>query len=195
MLYNSADYRRPNGQIYHTYPSLKTKEDQAALWAGTLDGSIHSVATDELCCNLSTKTQGNRIDDTTGGNAACEPRVSLMYTEMVGRRGYSLTRFADLVSSNAAKIMGLYPRKGAIAPGSDADIAVLDPALRRVIRNEDLHETDYSPWEGHQVDAWPSMTLLRGKVVVENGHFLGKPADGNWLHRRIDDKILTGAAL
>jgi dihydropyrimidinase len=118
-----------------------------------------------------------------------------MYTEMVGRRGYSLTRFADLVSSNAAKIMGLYPRKGAIAPGSDADITVLDPALRRVIRNEDLHETDYSPWEGRQVDAWPSMTLLRGKVVVENGHFHGTPADGQWLHRRIADEILTGAAL
>src|SRR6202048_704000 len=195
MLYNSADYRRPYGQIYHTYPSLKTPEDQAALWEGTLDGSIHSVATDELCCNLATKTQGNRIDDTTGGNAACEPRVALMYTEMVGRRGYSLTRFADLVSSNAAKIMGLYPRKGAIAPGFDADIAVLDPALRRVIRNEDLHETDYSPWEGHQVDAWPSMTLLRGKVVVENGEFHGAPADGQWLHRRIADEILTGAAL
>jgi dihydropyrimidinase len=195
MLYNSADYRRPYGQIYHTYPSLKTPEDQAALWEGTLDGSIHSVATDELCCNLATKTQGNRIDDTTGGNAACEPRVALMYTEMVGRRGYSLTRFADLVSSNAAKIMGLYPRKGAIAPGSDADIAVLDPALRRVIRKEDLHETDYSPWEGHQVDAWPSMTLLRGKVVVENGEFHGAPADGQWLHRRIADEILTGSAL
>jgi dihydropyrimidinase len=195
MLYNSADYRRPNGQIYHTYPSLKTPEDQAALWQGTLDGSINSVATDELCCNLATKTQGNRIDDTTGGNAACEPRVALMYTEMVGRRGYSLTRFADLVSSNAAKIMGLYPRKGAIAPGSDADIAVLDPALRRVIRNENLHETDYSPWEGHQVDAWPSMTLLRGKVVVENGKFHGAAADGQWLHRRIADEILSGAAL
>jgi dihydropyrimidinase len=195
MLYNSADYRRPNGQIYHTYPSLKAPEDQAALWAGTLDGSIHSVATDELCCNLAVKTQGNRIDDTTGGNAACEPRVSLMYTEMVGRRGYSLMRFADLVSSNAAKIMGLYPRKGAIAPGSDADITVLDPALRRVIRKEDLHETDYSPWEGHQVDAWPCMTVLRGKIVVENGHFHGDPADGQWLLRRIADEILAGAAL
>ena len=118
-----------------------------------------------------------------------------MYTEMVGRRGYSLTRFADLRLEQCREDHGLYPRKGAIAPGSDADIAVLDPALRRVIRKEDLHETDYSPWEGHQVDAWPSMTLLRGKVVVENGHFHGKPADGQWLHRRIADEILTGTAL
>jgi dihydropyrimidinase len=195
MLYTSDDYRKPNGQIYHTYPSLKSPEDQAALWAGTLDGSINAVATDELCCNLAAKVQGSRIDDVTGGNAACEPRVSLMYTEMVTRRGYTLERFTDLVSSNAARIMGLYPRKGAIAPGADADFAVLDPGLRRVIRNSDLHEADYTPWEGHEVSAWPSMTILRGKVVVEDGKFFGSPADGQWQSRRISDDILSGPAL
>ena len=79
---------------------------------------------------------------------------------MVSRRGYSLRHFVDLVSSNAARLMGLYPRKGAIAPGSDADLCVLDPALRRRVRKEDLHETDYSPWEGHEVTAWPSMMRL-----------------------------------
>jgi len=76
-----------------------------------------------------------------------------MYTEMVTRRGYTLQRFVDMVSSNAARVMGLYPRKGAIAPGADADITVLDPRLARTIRNEDLHETDYTPWEGHAVTA------------------------------------------
>ena len=91
MLYTNEDYKTPRGQIYHTYPSLKSKEDQAALWDGTLDGSINCVATDEICCTLAKKLQGARIDDTTGGNAGVEPRVALMYTEMVGRRGYSLT--------------------------------------------------------------------------------------------------------
>lgn len=195
MLYTSDDYRRPNGQIYHTYPSLKSPADQAALWAGTLDGAINAVATDELCCNLATKVQGKRIDDTTGGNAACEPRVALMYTEMVTRRGYTPERFVDLVSSNAARIMGLYPRKGAIAPGSDADVAILDPALRRTIRNDTLHESDYTPWEGHEVSAWPSMTILRGKVVMEDGRFLGAPTDGQWQSRRLADEILSGPAL
>ncbi|MGC8470074.1 MAG: amidohydrolase family protein, partial [Acetobacteraceae bacterium] len=142
MLYTSDDYRRPNGQIYHTYPSLKSAEDQAALWQGTLDGAINCVATDEICCTLKQKLQGVRIDDTTGGNAGVEPRVALMFTEMVGRRGYSLNRFVDLVSSNAARIMGLYPRKGALVAGADADICVLDPADRRVIRAADLHEAD-----------------------------------------------------
>ena len=146
MLFTSEDYKRPNGQIYHTYPSLKSPEDQAELWAGTLDGSINAVATDELCCTLQLKTVGNRIDDTTGGNAGVEPRLGVMYQEMVTERGYSLEQFVDLCSSNAAKIMGLYPRKGAIAAGSDADIAVLDPTIKRKVRLEDLHESDYSPW-------------------------------------------------
>jgi dihydropyrimidinase len=195
MLYGSKDYRRPNGQIYHTYPSLKAPEDQAALWKGTRDGAINVVATDEICCSLERKTQGKRIDDTTGGNAGVEPRVALMYTEMVGKRGYSLSRFVDLVSTNAARIMGLYPRKGAIAVESDADLCVLDPALRRTIRATELHEADYSPWEGHVVDAWPAMTMLRGRVVVENGNYHPDPAGGTWLPRRIDPAIIAGPSL
>ncbi|MBV9116485.1 MAG: amidohydrolase family protein, partial [Acetobacteraceae bacterium] len=195
MLYTSEDYRRPNGQIYHTYPSLKSTEDQAALWAGTLDGAINCVATDEICCTLKQKIQGVRIDDTTGGNAGVEPRVALMYTEMVGRRGYALPRFVDLVSANAARILGLYPRKGALAAGSDADICVLDPADKRVVRAADLHETDYTPWEGWQMEAWPCLTILRGKVVVENGRYLGSLEDGAWLPRRIDRDMLGGPRL
>jgi dihydropyrimidinase len=195
MLYSSEDYKRPNGQIYHTYPSLKGPEDHAALWQGTLDGSINCVATDEICCTLKQKLQGIRIDDTTGGNAGVEPRVALMYTEMVGKRGYSLRRYVDLVSTNAAKIMGLYPRKGALAAGSDADICVLDPADRRVIRAEDLHEADYTPWEGRKMDAWPCLTVLRGKVVVENGEFKGSLDDGKWQHRKVADEMVTGPRL
>jgi dihydropyrimidinase len=192
MLYTSEDYARPNGQMFHTYPSLKSAADQAALWAGTLDGSINCVATDELCCTLAQKTQGVRIDDTTGGNSGVEPRVALMHAEMVGRRGYSVERFVDLVSSNAAKILGLYPRKGAIAVGSDADICVLDPDMARVIGGADLHETDYTPWEGWNVDAWPCMTLLRGKVAMENGVLTGALEDGRLLKRHIDPAIIAG---
>jgi dihydropyrimidinase len=195
MLYTSDDYKRPNGQIYHTYPSLKSPEDQAALWQGTLDGSINCVATDEICCTLAKKLQGSRIDDTTGGNAGVEPRVALMYTEMVGKRGYSLQRYVDLVSTNAAKIMGLYPRKGALAAGSDADICVLDPADQRVIRAQDLHEADYTPWEGRKMDAWPCLTVLRGKVVVENGAFKGSLDDGKWQHRKVAETMFRGPRL
>jgi dihydropyrimidinase len=195
MLYSAEDYKRPNGQIYHTYPSLKSPDDQKALWDGTTSDVIHCVATDELCCTLKDKTVGNRIDDTTGGNSGVEPRVAVMYTEMVVRRGYSLVRFVDLVSTNAARIMGLYPKKGAIAVGSDADIVILDPTRRGKVRSADLHETDYTPWEGHDIFAWPVVTLLRGKVMVENGQYRGSPNDGRYLKRKISSEILKGVAL
>lgn len=195
MLYTNEDYRRPNGQIYHTYPSLKSAQDQAELWAGTVDGSINCVATDEICCTLKQKIQGVRIDDTTGGNAGVEPRVALMYTEMVGRRGYTLQRFVDLVASNAARIMGLYPRKGALVAGADADLCVLDPADKRVIRAADLHEADYTPWEGRQMEAWPCLTMLRGKVVVENGRWLGSLDDGRWQARKVAPEMIAAPRL
>ena len=192
MLFSDEDYKRPNGQMYHTYPSLKSKADQKELWAGTLDGAINCVATDELCCTLKEKIAGNRIDDTTGGNSGIEPRLAVMYTEMVARRGYSLNRYVDLVSTNAAKIMGLYPRKGCLAAGSDADITILDPSRRGQMRAVDLHETDYTPWEGHEIFAWPTVTILRGKVMVENGEYLASPKDGTYLKRKIGADILAG---
>ena len=195
MLYTAEDYRRPNGQIFHTYPSLKSPQDQKALWDGTLSGAINCIATDELCCTLREKTLGKRIDDTTGGNSGVEPRLGVMYTELVVRRGYSLRRYVDLVSTNAAKIMGLYPRKGAIAAGSDADIAILDPTRRGQVRAADLHETDYTPWEGHDIFAWPQTTILRGKIQVENGRYLASPRDGKYLKRKIGSEIRSRAAL
>ncbi|HEX6529214.1 MAG TPA: amidohydrolase family protein, partial [Burkholderiales bacterium] len=173
LLYTDEDYKRPNGQIYHTYPSLKSQRDQQGLWDGLQHGHLHSVATDEVCCNLSVKVRGNRIDDTTGGSAGVEPRIAVIYTETVEKRGYSLEKFVDVVSSNAARILGLYPRKGAIAVGSDADIVVLDTSKRRVVRVSEMHESDYSPWEGKEVGAWPSITVLRGKVMVADGKFHG----------------------
>src|SRR5258707_7198774 len=193
--YTAEDYKRPNGQIYHTYPSLKSAEDQKALWDAAMRGAIHCIATDELCCTLKDKTIGSRIDDTTGGNSGVEPRLAVMYTEMVVRRAYSLSRYVDLVSSNAAKIMGLYPRKGAVAVGSDADITIMDPTRRGKITAAELHESDYTPWEGHDIFAWPAMTILRGQVKVENGRYLGNVGDGVHLKRKVPAEIVNGPCL
>lgn len=193
MLYNEDDYRRPNGQIYHTYPSLKTAADQRALWQGTVDGEISAIATDGICTSLCTKVHGKRIDDTTGGSAGVEPRLPVMYTEMVVRRGYALEKFADQVAGNAARIMGLYPRKGVIATGSDADLVIFDPTIRSKVRVEDLHEADYSPWEGHEIAGWPETTILRGRVVVHKGEFMGG-GQGQRIPRRIADVIRSRPA-
>ncbi len=188
LLYNAEDYKRPNGQIYHTYPSLKFPADQKALWSATDRGAIQVIATDEVCCPLAIKLQADRIDDTTGGNSGVEPRVAIVYSEAVVRRGYSLNQFVDLVSTNAAKILGLYPQKGSIAVGSDADLVVMKRKLSK-IENANLHETDYSPWEGRQVDAWPVTTILGGKVVVDKGQFFGELADGKFVPRFVSEDI------
>ena len=181
--------------MFHTYPSLKFAEDQKALWEAMRGGAIQCVATDEICCPLKVKLQGRRIDDVTGGNAGIEPRLSLIYTETVEKRGYGLAEFVGLVSSNAAKILGLYPRKGALAVGSDADIVLLDPRKRRIVRAGELHETDYTPWEGRDLAAWPSLTMLRGKIVVDDGRFAGDLADGEFLKRKVADDIRSRPAL
>jgi dihydropyrimidinase len=195
ILFNAEDYKRPNGQIYHTYPSLKYPEDQAALWSGLKSGALQCVSTDELCCPLDVKLIGNRIDDTTGGNSGVEPRVALMYTEMVTKRGFTLEQFVNAISTNAARILGLYPRKGVLAVGSDADIVLLDPKLAHTIDASALHSVDYSPWQGWEVSAWPSMTLLRGKIMVEGGQFNGALEDGQFLTRKIPEAIRMGVAV
>ena len=194
-LFTSDYYHRPNGQIYHTYPSLKGEADHKALWDGmTETGAISTVSTDGICTPLAVKIRGSRIDDTTGGNVGVEPRLAVIYTEVVAARGCTLERFVDLISANAARIMGLYPRKGALAAGSDADIVILDPSVKRALRSEDLHESDYSPWEGYEVAAWPAVTIFRGKIVVENSVFYGDTRNGRRIERKISDSILKGPA-
>lgn len=192
LRFTEEDYLRPDGQIYHTYPSLKTGQDQVALWDAVVDGTIRTIATDDICCSLRQKTAGARIVDTVGGFNGVEPRLAVMYTELVVRRGLSLQTFVDRVSTAAARIMGLYPRKGVIAPGSDADIAVLDPARRGKIARLDLYDAEYSPWEGHEIFAWPVLTVLRGRVVVERGRWTGDKAEGKYLLRRIPGEVLAG---
>ena len=169
-------YQRPDGVLYHTYPSLKHEEDRQRLWSGLKSGTLSTVATDELCTPRAVKVRSRHVADATGGHVGVETRVPIIYTEGVSKRGMSLERFVDVTSTNAAKLLGLYPQKGAIAPGSDADIVVFDPTVRRTLRAEDLHGSDYSAWEGWEVHGWPTLVILRGQVVVENGALRGQPA-------------------
>ena len=107
----------------------------------------------------------------------------------------SLQQFADVTSTNAAKIMGLYPRKGIIAPGSDADIVLIDPSIKRKLTADDFHITDYSIWDGFDIEGWPVMTILRGTVVVEDGQFTGRLGGGQFVRRKVDTTVANRAAL
>jgi dihydropyrimidinase len=193
--FTSDVYRKPEGPLYHTYPSLKSREDAEALWRGLLDGPISTIATDVLFCPRPIKLGGRTIEDTVGGNAATEERVGITWTEGVVKRGMSLPRFVDVTSTNAAKLLGLYPRKGAIAPGSDADLVLIDPGIEKRLALSDLHAADHSVWEGWEVHGWPVTTILRGKVVVESGKLLGDLVDGALLgDRKTPPDVFGGPA-
>ena len=113
-------------------------------------------------------------------------------TKLVSTGRISLGRFADVTSSNAAKILGMYPQKGAIAAGSDADIVVFDPDIKKKLTLADLHaDSDYSIWEGFECSGYPVLTMLRGKVIVEDGKLLGSSRDGRWVTRRVAPSVLV----
>lgn len=170
-LFSRENYHERHGQIFHTWPSLQEKSDNKALWEGMRDGSIETVATDGIVTTLEQKIRGSRIDDLTGGSAGIEERMTVTWSAGL-ERGLSLPRLAELTSTNAARLLGMYPKKGVILPGSDADLVVLEPRTRAPLRVEDLHQTDYSPWEGTEVSVWPVMTFLRGTAVIMDGELV-----------------------
>ena len=192
--FNADNYKEENGMKYHTYPSLKSEEDRQSLWNGIVNGALNTMATDEYCTSWELKIQGKTVRDVTGGHNGAETRVGITYSEGVSKRGMSLQRFVDVTSTNAAKIMGLYPRKGVIAPGSDADLVLIDPNFKRALRMDDFHITDYSIWEGFPVEGWPVMTILRGTVAVENGQLNTSLGSGQFLPRKLNPEVTNRPA-
>jgi dihydropyrimidinase len=192
--FSADNYREENGIKYHTYPSLKSEEDRLSLWDGIVRGGLNTMATDEYCTSWELKIAGRTISDVTGGYNGAETRVGISYSEGVSKRGMSLQRFVDITSANAAKIMGLYPRKGVIAPGSDADIILIDPGIKKRLVKSDFHISDYSIWEGFDIEGWPVTTIRRGKVVVENGEFKATPGSGQFLRRKLDPEYANRPA-
>jgi len=128
--------------------------------------------------------------DVRGGNIGIEIRMGVSYSEGVVKRGMPLERYVKITATNAAKLLGLYPRKGVIAVGSDADITVIDPSVEKTLTIGDLHVRDYSPWEGWQIHGWPTTVILRGNVMVGKGQLLGGPDVGQLISRKIEPDFL-----
>ncbi len=190
LCFTGENYKEPDGMKYHTYPSLKSEPDRLWLWQGLETGALSAVSTDHISTPYAQKIRGKTVADVTGGHNGIETRMGIVYTEGVHRRGISLERFVQITSSNPARILGLYPRKGLLAPGSDADICIIDPGFKKRLALSDLHLVDYSIWEGWPVEGWPVTTVLRGKVAVENGQLKAQPGDGQLIPRKIDRDLL-----
>ena len=157
-----------------------------------MEGTLSTIATDLVSTTWEEKIKFRTVADVTGGHNGIETRMGVAYTEGVVKRGMSLERFVDITSTNAAKILGLYPRKGVITPGSDADITIIDPTVDKDLSLDDLHLEDYSIWEGYRVKGWPKSVVLRGNISVLDGELLSKPSQGEFLPRCISSEVLEG---
>ena len=192
LQFTCEDYKKPGGTAIHTYPAIKFADDRDALIAGLMDGRLATTATDEYTTHKGPKLWGDTIETVCGGHNGIETRMPVAFTKFVAERNMSLQRFVDITSANAAKLLGLYPRKGAIQPGSDADLVLIDPDMNKTLTMDDLHaDSDYSIWEGFPCQGYPVLTMLRGKVIVDRGQLVGSATDGQWLKRRVSGDIIS----
>ena len=165
-------------------PPLRAKSDQAALWQGLADGRIDTLGTDHCPFDFQGQKTLGRGDFSKipNGLAGVEERVALAYTYGVLAGKISLERFVAVAAENPAKIFGLYPRKGTIAPGSDADLVVWDPAAKRTISQKTQSlDQDYNAYEGCEVQGAPEVVTVRGTIMVRNGKFVGPEGKGRQL--------------
>lgn len=181
-VYYNEDFSR--AARYVCAPPLRKPEDCRALWAGLRKGDIQTISTDHCAFTLAQKDAG-RGDFTKipGGLPGVEARGELVYSFGVTTRKISLATMCKVLSENPAKLYGMFPRKGIIAPGADADIVVYDPQADHILRAEDMVcRAGYTPYEGFVTHGSVSQVWLRGKLMVENGHVIGEQ-EGQYIVR------------
>ena len=173
------------GMKYVMSPPLRAKNNQAALWTALADGSIDTVGTDHCPFDTRQKLLGkDSFVNIPNGIPGIEDRVNLLYTYGVKRGRLDIHRFVDAASTRAAKLFGLFPRKGTIAVGSDADLVVYDPNYRGVVSAKSQRtNNDYNGFEGMEIEGRPSVVTVRGKVQVREGEFVGERGRGKMLKR------------
>ncbi len=187
LLLDKTDAELPNfeGAKYVMSPPLREKRNQEILWAGLRSGIISTLATDHAPFDTKQKEMGKKnFCLIPNGIPSLEDRVRLLYTHGVCGGRLDLCRFVDVASTSAAKIFGLFPRKGTIQVGSDADIVVYDPEWKGKISAKTHHmNIDYNPFEGFEVRGRCSAVTVRGKVQVRDGEFVGEKGRGRFLKR------------
>ena len=188
-LFLSYDnYEEPGfeGAKYVMSPPLRPKETQDKLWRGLAFNDLQAISTDHCpFCMKEQKTLGEGdFSKIPNGAPGIETRMSLVYDGGVRQGRISLNRWVELTSTSPAKIFGLFPRKGTIAPGSDADIVIFNPEKKQTLSVKTLHmKVDYNPYEGRVVHGVSETVISRGTVIVENEKFVGRKGGGSFLKR------------
>jgi dihydropyrimidinase len=178
-------YEHENGQLYICSPPIRGKEEKEHLWEMISENLIDVVNSDHCCYDTEQKNKyANYFPSAPNGLPGIETRGTVLYSEGVQSGKLSREKFAALTSTNVAKAMGMYPKKGRIGVGSDADITIVDPTSTQVITAEHLHmQTDYTPFEGKVVKGKVSHTLVRGHHVISNGKLNSEKCLGAFIKR------------
>ena len=207
LFFTEDHLMQSDGAKWVCSPPLRSPADNSALWTAVSDDSIQTVGTDHCPFFFDGTTsidyEGHPVaiagkelgqGDFTlipNGIPAIEHRLPLLWTFGVGAGRFSAERFVELTAVNPAKILGLYPRKGALLPGSDADIALWDPGKQHTISVRTAHmRTDHDLWEGVELTGFPVRVYLRGRLLVDGDQWLGSPGGGQFLRRQSGAPVL-----
>ena len=185
LHFTGANYKRPDGALFVGMPPIRGAEDRQAMWEGLARGTIATLATDHAPWTREQKLDPEQtITSFRPGVNNLQVMLPMLFSEGVHGGKISLQRFVEVSSTNAAKLFGLYPRKGTIAPGSDADLVIWDPEEKRTIADSDvISKTGFSIYAGTEVTGWPQITIRRGEVVYEGGEVDAEKGSGRIISR------------
>ena len=181
-------FAQPDAGKYVGAPPLREQADRDALWAGLAAGDVDTVCSDHAPWLLADKLDpALNVLTARQGVADLETLMPMLFSEGVVTGRISLDQFVDLTSANAARLFGLYPRKGVISVGADADLALWDPRERRTVDGARMRSrADYSVYDGWDVQGWPRIVVQRGQVLLADGEIIARPGQGQWLRRGTD---------
>lgn len=196
-------YDQENGYLAICSPPLRTKKEASELWEGIKDGTISLIGSDDCTFDIDEKSMflekneyGTWKQDFTkvvNGLSGLEIRLPILLSEGVNKGRISINKVCALTSTNIAKVYGCYPRKGIIAPGSDADIVLVDMDKEVILSPSVLHNNiSYCLHDGMKIKGYPILTISNGKVIVEDGKFKGEKNAGRFIERKIDFQYLNG---
>jgi dihydropyrimidinase len=185
LYFTEERFAGEDGPLFVGNPPLRGPGDQAALWAGLAAGHVDTCCTDHAAWTLEDKLDpGLTIATARPGMSELETLMPVLYSEGVRKGRLTLQRFVEVTSTNAAKLFGLFPQKGTIAVGSDADLVIWDPEARRpIVGAKGMSRSGYSLYEGWDVVGAPAQTISRGELVYSEGQVQGDPGRGRLLRR------------
>jgi dihydropyrimidinase len=181
------------GHLFICSPPLRTQRDIDALWRASRVGPIEVISSDDAGLPSADRTRlaEGRFDKVPNGMPGIEPRLTILYTEGVRKNRITLPRLVELTATNPARLFGLFPQKGSLAPGSDADVVLFDPDVQWTMSAETLHmNTDFCPFEGRDVFGKPKTVLCRGEVVIRDRELIGSPKHGRRIIRKLDSSVI-----